>query len=176
MKYGMKHARNALLRIHDLICDWCAEASAWMMLMMALAISYEIFARYFFDKPTIWAADLTDFMLLYTTLLASAWLLKRDGHVKLTILLDRLSPKSRSVMEAVNSLLGAIICGFVVWYGTANTLDALRRSITIPRPLEVPKYLIVGVIPLGAFLFLVQFLRNGFGYLTQIKGIPQTEK
>jgi len=157
------------LRVHDHLRDGCAFLAAWMMLGMALILGYEVVVRYFFIRPTIWAVDFTDYIMLYSTLFVSAWLLKREGHVRLTILYDHLSPRSRQVSDMVNSFIGAIVCGFVIWYGVWDTWDAVEKCIVLPRPVPVPKYLVLGVIPFGCLLLCVQFLRNGFKFLRDLK-------
>jgi C4-dicarboxylate transporter DctQ subunit len=163
-----------LLKIHDRLCDGCARAGAWMMLGMALIISYEVLVRYFFNRPTIWVADFTDYIMLYSTFFVSAWLLKHDGHVRLTVVYDHLSKRSRWVTDVINSFVGAIVCGFVIWYGVRDTLDAVEKSIVLPRPLPVPKYLILMVIPFGCLLLFVQFLRNALNLLRTSK-VPSEE-
>lgn len=163
------------LRVHDRLCDGCARAAAWMMLGMALIMSYEVLVRYFFNRPTIWVADFTDYLMLYSTFFISAWLLKHDGHVRLTIVYEHLSPRSRQISDMINSFIGAIVCGFVIWYGVKDTWDAVEKSIVLPRPVPVPKYLILGVIPFGCLLLVVQFLRNGFKFLSDLKSVPEKE-
>lgn len=171
MNRTIKHLGIFFLRVHDRLCDGCYHVSAWMMLFMALSITYEVVVRYLFLSPTIWVNDFTDYIMLYSTFLVSAWLLKHDGHVRLTILSEHLSPRSQMRMDIINSFIGAIVCGFVIWYGVSDTLDALERGIVVNRPLEVPKYLILGVIPFGCLLLFLQFLRNGFKLLSDLKAL-----
>jgi TRAP-type C4-dicarboxylate transport system permease small subunit len=175
MNEKIKQIGIFLLRAHDSLCKWCAHISAWMILVMTLSIAYEVLVRYFFIRPTSWVSDFTDYTLLYITFLSSAWLLKLDQHVSLTVLLEQLSPRSRRVMEVVSSVLGAIVCGFIIWYGVADSWDAFARHIKVDRPLPVPKYLLLAVIPFGCLLLLVQFFRNAFRSLSALKDMSKTE-
>jgi TRAP-type C4-dicarboxylate transport system permease small subunit len=158
-----------LLRVHDRICDGCYRVAAWMIFSMAVIMCYEVLVRYFFNRPTIWVADFTDYIMLYSTFFISAWLLKHDGHVRLTILYEHLSKRSRQISDMINSFIGAIVCGFVFWYSARDTWDAVKKSISLPRAVPVPKYLILGVISFGCLLLLVQFLRNGFKFLRDLE-------
>lgn len=176
MNQTIRRLGTSFLRVHDRVCNGCYHASAWMMLAMALIISYEVLVRYFFNRPTIWVADFTDYIMLYSTFFVSAWLLKHGGHVRLTILYEYLSPRSRQVSDMINAFIGAIVCGFVIWYGVRDTWDAVEKSISLPRPVPVPKYLILGVIPFGCLLLFVQFLRNGFKFLSDLKAGSKNEE
>jgi C4-dicarboxylate transporter DctQ subunit len=173
MNQKIRRTGTFLLKVHDRLCDGCARAAAWIMLGMALIITYEVLARYFFNRPTIWVSDFTDYIMLYSTFFVSAWLLKHDGHVRLTIVLEHLSQRTRVVMEMVNSFIGAIVCGFVIWYGVADVWDAVINSIVLARPLPVPKYLVLGVIPFGCLLLSVQFLRDAFKSLNDLKALSK---
>ena len=171
----MKRKEPFLLRVFDRLCYGCAYISAWMMLGIALSIVYEVFVRYFFSNPTKWVNSFTDYTLLYTTFLTSAWLLKKGGHVRLTTFLDRLSPRSRRITEVLNSFIGLIICGVIMWYGAADTWDTIKNSISFPHAIPVPKYYIIVVIPFGSLILLVQFIRDGFKLLFNLNAGAQLE-
>jgi C4-dicarboxylate transporter DctQ subunit len=113
--------------------------------------------------------DFTDYIMLYTTLLSCAWLLKHDNHVRLTIVLDRVSDKNTLIMNVVNSLFCVVVCGIIVWFGLADTWDAIQHGIVIPRPVPVPKWLLVGVIPFAFILLVLGFLRSAFRCINQLK-------
>lgn len=162
---------GSFLGVFDGLCTVFAHISAWMILAMALAIGYEVIVRYFFLQPTTWAIDFIDYALLYSTFLASAWLLRRGEHVNLTIVVQRLSPRSQQLMKVINSFLGVAVCGFLIWYGAADTWDAFDRSISMDRPVAVPKFLIVGIIPFGALLLLTEFVRNGLASIGALRDL-----
>jgi len=176
MTHKIKKITIFLLKIHDGLCDGCYHAAAWMMLALALIISYEVLARYFFNRPTLWAADFTDYIMLYSTFFVSAWLLKRQGHINLTIWTDKLSPRAKLVSNTINSLIGAIVCGFVIWYGARDTWDAIAKNMWLARPVPVPKFFVLGVIPFGFVLLFVQFLRDAFKHLGELRAGSKEEK
>lgn len=176
MNQSISQVGAFFLKVHDRACNACFAASAWMMLAMAIIIAYEVLVRYFFNSPTIWVVDFTDYIMLYSTFLVSAWLSKHDGHIRLTMVYEYLSPRSRLVSDIINAFIGAIVCGFVIWYGAGDTWDAVEKDILLARPLPVPKYLIIWVIPFGFLLLFVQFLRNGFGSLSELRADSKMKK
>jgi TRAP-type C4-dicarboxylate transport system permease small subunit len=169
MNQKVKKIALFLLTIYDYLCDGCFRISGWMIFGMALSIGYDVLMRYFFKRPTAWVADFADYTLLYTTFLASAWLLKHDEHVNLTILIDHLSPMSRRVMRIITSFFSAIVCGFIIWYGVAESWEALERSMKMDRAIPIPKYFIFAIIPFGCLLLFIQFVRNAINSLTGLK-------
>ena len=66
----------------DGINTWIGQAFSWLIVFLTLAICYEVVARYAFNAPTNWAYDVS--YMLYGTLfmMAGAYTLARNGHVR----------------------------------------------------------------------------------------------
>ena len=70
------------IRFADDLSAWFGKVFAWCIIVMAFGIGYEVVVRYAFSAPTPWAFDLS--YMLYGTLfmMAGAYTLSRDGHVR----------------------------------------------------------------------------------------------
>jgi TRAP-type C4-dicarboxylate transport system permease small subunit len=150
---SLKTILDSLAKVQDRFCWWCLVVAGWMMLALSLITSYEVLSRYFFNRPTIWANDFSEYILLYSTFLASPFLLKKDEHVKLTYVTDRVGPQPRAFLQRIASIIGAAVCGVLFWRAALDTYDTFRTGATIPRPMAVPKYMVTWIISFG-FLFL----------------------
>ena len=64
------------------------------------------------------------------------------------------------MLDAITSTVGAMICLIVAWYGAEVVWDHFERCVPSIEMLGIPRYLILGIIPVGSFLLLLQFLRN----------------
>ena len=53
------HPVARAIRVLDAISLWSGKITAWLIVPLILALTYEVVARYFFDAPTIWAYDVT---------------------------------------------------------------------------------------------------------------------
>ena len=73
-------ALRATINAIDTISDWSGRVTAWLIVPMTLAVTYEVVARHFFRAPTIWAFDVT--YMLYGThfMLGTAYTLMRIGR------------------------------------------------------------------------------------------------
>jgi TRAP-type mannitol/chloroaromatic compound transport system permease small subunit len=67
----------------------------------ALATGYEVFARYLFNAPTIWAFELGYTLTGIHFLLGGAITLKRQGHVRIDLIYDQLSVRKRAIIDLV---------------------------------------------------------------------------
>ena len=66
----------------DGISLWSGRIVAWLILPMVMSLVWEVFARYFFNAPTIWAYDMTYILYGSFFMLGSAYTLLRGKHIR----------------------------------------------------------------------------------------------
>ena len=136
-----------------------------LLALASLLIVTEVFVRLLLGRSILGTVEVTGYDLVYITFLATAWVLREEGHVKLELVLERLKPKVQSLINIITSLMSAIFCLIVTWYGVKVTWDSYRIDYLSPTELRTPVFLIVLIIPIGAFLLFIQFLRRTYGFL-----------
>lgn len=146
--------------IIDHVITFFAVISGGLLAIMALIVSYNVLMRYFIGKPPVWAIETTEYILVFSTFLATAWVLKNDGHVKIDILVVRLSKKTQYALNLVVSFLGIVACGLLMWHGAKATFSLYSRDVIMMKMMPWPKWVLVAPIPVGFLLTLIQFLRN----------------
>lgn len=142
--------------------------AAVILVLVWVAICFNVVMRYLFNQPQVWAIELSEYAIFYITFLGSAWLLKEDGHVKVDWVLSRLGDRNAALLETINSILGALLCMIITWYGIETTWSHYIRGIYRITVLETPTFLILAVIPVGALLLSIQFLRNAYGSIKRL--------
>ncbi len=153
--------------IFDRTLDLAAVLAAALIVFIMLAESAEVVMRYFFRRPFIWVVEISETILLFAAFLGAAWLLRSEGHIKMDLVLNRFSAGPRAIFHAINSLIGAFCCGVLVWYGALMSWSNFVRGAFEPTVLEIPSAYVLVIIPIGAFLFFIQCLRRGYGYLKE---------
>jgi TRAP-type mannitol/chloroaromatic compound transport system permease small subunit len=83
----------------DRISAAVGKLFAWTIVLLTFAICYEVFARYVLKAPTTWAYDAS--YILYGTLfmMAGAYTLSRNGHVRGDFLYRKWSPRTQGWMD-----------------------------------------------------------------------------
>ena len=147
-----------------------------IIIFIMLSIASDVVGRTFLNRPIIWVIEISEICLVAITFLGAAWLLKREGHVKLDILVNHLNPRSQALLNAITSIVGAIICLAVVWYGAKVSWDHFQRGLvaySLLGPPTFPRYTIIAV---GSFLLSIQFLRRAYGYWVSRRVSPSREQ
>lgn len=129
-----------------------------LFMTMALIVSYNVLMRYFLGKPPVWAIETTEYILVYATFFAAAWILRKDGHVKIDILVICLSPRTQHILRIVVAILGMGVCGLLAWYGIKATYSLYVRDVIMMGMIPISKWILIGSIPLGIILTLLQFI------------------
>lgn len=158
--------------VFDRIIGLLALLGASLLTFMMLAVCWEVVSRYFLGRGIIWVIEFSEYNLLFITFLGTAWLLKKEGHVKMDIVLTRLNLKNQLLVNSVTSILGAILCLVIAWSGAEVAWDHLQRGLHQPTLIAPPDFPIFVVIPVGSFLLFIQFLRRSYGFLQSWRVSP----
>lgn len=142
----------------DRINTRIGHAFAWLIVALTALITWEVFSRYVLGAPHAWAFDAQ--IMLYGTLfmMAGAYTLAANGHVRGDILYGFFSPRAQALVDLVLYIV-FFIPGTValVWagYRYAGESFAIREhsSITSQGP---PIYPFKAVIPVAGVLLLLQ--------------------
>lgn len=159
-----RQRKTDYLELINVLLAWLAGA---IVVLVMLAICYAVFMRYAFRQPLASIVEISSYAMLYITFLGTAWLLRQDGHVQVDLILGKLNPKARSVMDVITSLFGLAVALILTWQGLAVTVDNFRRQVTVANVLNTPQFLLIGVIPLGGALLTLEFIRRAWRSLKQ---------
>ena len=142
----------------DRISTWIGQAFAWMIVGLTGLIGYEVFARYVLNKPHAWAFDVQ--IMMYGTLfmMAGAYTLSKNGHVRGDILYGFFKPRTQAFFDLVLYLV-FFLPGVVAlaWAGYSFAAESWaineHSSITADGP---PLYPFKTIIPFAGGLLLLQ--------------------
>jgi len=131
-----------------------------LLFLLMLSVCWEVFSRYYLGRGTTWVIEFSEYSMLFMTFLGTAWLLSKDGHVEMDIVVNALRPKTQRVLKATTSIVCAVVCLLLAWSGTEVSLDYLQRGLHRPTLMAPPYFPLFAIIPTGFFLLFVQFLRR----------------
>ncbi len=161
---------KSFLSVIDSMSEWSGKIFSFLVLAAALVVGYEVTKRYVFNAPTVWGLDLTIFLCGATYVMAGAYAHYQGAHVRIEALYGRWTPRMRAIVDLVTAPLFFGFCGVLVWIGTEWTWKAVVGGITFYTEWTVPIWPMRLLIPLAAFLLLLQGLAKFIRDLAIIKG------
>jgi len=159
-------------RAFERIIKFCAHLSAGAIILAMLIVLYGILMRSS-GKGVAWTIELSSWGLLFICFLSAAWVLKEEGHVSVGVVVDRFNPKIQSWINITTSVIGAIACAVLFWFGVVVTCQYYQSGFRYYGVvLAPPLFTIVLVIPIGNLLLCAQFLRRAYGYFRSLMALP----
>jgi len=143
----------------DAVSTFVGKAAAWAVVGLTFLISWEVFSRYVLNHPHAWVLDAQ--IMLYGTLfmLAGAYTLSKNGHVRGDVLYGFFSPRVQAGLDLllyiVFFLPGVLAMTWAGWSYAQESL-AIREQTFSAHPL--PLYPFKFVIPMAGAVLLLQGL------------------
>ena len=142
----------------DKVSTWVGQAFSWLIIALTLHISWEVFSRYVLDHPRAWAFDAM--IMMYGTLfmMAGAYTLAKNGHVRGDVIYGFFTPRAQAALDLTLYIV-FFISGIIalVWAGYTFAEESWaineHSNITSEGP---PVYPFKTVIPVAGAFVLVQ--------------------
>lgn len=148
------------MRVYLAILQAFASAAAVIVGAMALAVTFDVVARNLGWGNTGWVVELSEYSLPVATLLVAPYLLQRNEHVRLDVLLVYLPKRVTLFLERCADVLGMMICAVFVWYGAKLILDSAQLGSMVVKTLSIPEWWQYALIPVSFSLLAVEFARR----------------
>lgn len=147
-----------LLLFVDNMSTWVGHAFSWLIVALTLQVSWEVFSRYALDNPHAWAFDVM--IMFYGTLfmMAGAYTLAKNGHVRGDVLYGFFRPRTQATIDLILYIVffipGVIALTYAGYYYAEDSWRINEHSnITAEGP---PIYPFKTVIPIAGAFLLVQ--------------------
>jgi TRAP-type C4-dicarboxylate transport system permease small subunit len=137
-----------------------AAAAAVLLGAMAVLVTLDVVMRNVGLGTIAWVNEVSEYSLPVATLLIAPWLLHRNEHVRLDVLLVSLSARAARVLEKTCDVLGIAICAVFVWYGIRLILDSARIGSMVVKTLAIPEWWQYALVPVCFSLLAVEFARR----------------
>ena len=148
----------------DKVSSWFGKAFAWCIVVMTLGVSYEVFVRYVLRDPTAWAFDLSYMMYGALFMMAGAYTLSRDGHVRADVFYRLWRPRTQATVELILYFLfffpGILALIFAGWNYASRSLR--YTEVSVMSPANVPIFQFKLIIVAAGVLLLMQGVAQVF--------------
>lgn len=146
----------------DSFTAWVGKAFAWCILILAFGTAYEVFVRYAMRDPTSWAFDISYMMYGTLFMMAGAYALARDSHVRGDVIYRLWKPKIQAGIELTlyflfffPGILAFIFAG-ADYAGESWSYNYGTGEVSINSPANVPISQFKTIIPVAGALLLLQ--------------------
>ena len=146
-----------LLQGVESVSTWIGKAFAWLIVALMLLVCVEVVKRYLLNMPTAWVFDVSNMMYGTLFMMAGAYALAHDAHVRGDFLYGSMKPRRQATLDLILFIvffLPGILA--LTWSGWVYANDALKIHETTFNATPLPIWPFKFIIPIAGFTVLVQ--------------------
>ena len=151
---------NRFLHFVDSLSVWVGKCFAWCIVVLTFATCYEVFVRYVLNAPTVWAFDMSVQMYGSLFVMAGAYALAQDAHVRGDVLYRLMSQRTQATIDLVLYIVFLLPAVFALtWYGYGFAADSwFYKEVSWSSPARIQIYFFKTLIPVAGVLIFLQGL------------------
>lgn len=149
---------RTIIIVLDNLAEWTGRLVAWLILAMMLLTCLVVLMRYGFGQGSIGLQESVMYLHGTVFMLGIAYTLKHRSHVRVDILYERLSARTRALVDGVGTLLFLIpFSVFLFWISLDYVAMSWSMGESSGQPGGLPGvYLLKTLLPITALLILLQ--------------------
>ena len=132
-----------------------AALAAVLLGASALAITVDVVGRNIGVGTLPWILEVSEYVLPLATFLVAPWLLRRNEHVRLDILL-----RAWPGLGHVTNVVGLAVSAVLVLYGVRTILNSADQGAMVFKSVVFPEWWLYAPVPLCFTLLAVEFVRR----------------
>jgi TRAP-type mannitol/chloroaromatic compound transport system permease small subunit len=147
-----------ILHAVDGISTWAGKAAAWLIIGLMTLVCVEVFKRYILNMPTAWIFDASNMFYGTLFMLAGAYTLAQNGHVRGDFFYSTMRPRTQAVLDLalyivlfLPGIAALVYAGYD--YAALSWRIGEHSTVTAEGP---PIYHFKAVIPLAGGLVMLQ--------------------
>jgi C4-dicarboxylate transporter, DctQ subunit len=148
-----------LFKTYDALLYGMAWTAAFLIAAMMVIITVDVVVRNLGFQSSSHFFTFTEYALLIVPCLGAPWLVREKGHIYVEIVMMHLKPRARRWMMRFIGVACIGVCLVIAWYGFGVTLADFRGAERDVRSFDMPRWLVVGWIPLSFLMMAIEFAR-----------------
>ncbi len=149
-------------RFGQTVSKLCETVCGLCLLAVAGATLYEVVSRYVFDSPTLWAQDVSVYLMIWCTFLGLLPTDRAGQHIRIDVWYKRLPERSQIALVRGSYVCIAVFAAVTTWKGAeiaAQSIRYGRRSLSL---FSVPMWIPQSALVVGMGLFTIECIWRVF--------------
>ncbi len=143
-------------RVNSVVGQWWALS----IFLVVLAVLIEVLARSLVGQATSWSNETTVYVSAVAYLMGGGYAMAHRRHVRIDLIYDRLSPRSRGVLDCLTFVFFLLYIGSLLWVGSKMGWMSFQQGEGTGTPWNPPIWPVKLAIPVAALLLLLQGIAN----------------
>ncbi len=160
----------------DRVLAWIENFLAASSLAAAAAISIAgVIVRFVFGGGIFWAEEAVIFLVIFSTFVGAAIVLRHDEHVNVDILPVVSGERGRWLFRLLGTGLLLLYCAVIGGYGWLLVTQPAARATVTPAP-DLPLWFVELALPIGLTLMFIRALEAVYRMARGRQTFPEAER
>ena len=148
-----------LVRFYNGIVTGLAVTGGISLVVITVAIIIDVVLRNTGFRPSQSTSALVEYVMLFSTMAAAPWVVRKNGHVAITSFVQRLPHAFRIGAGRIVLVLCIFMLGLLSWRSGAVGLEMLAAGSVDMRSINIPSWVLYAMLAGGFGLMTLEFLR-----------------
>ena len=148
-----------LVRVYDRLISLLALAAGIMVAAVFVLIVVDVSMRTAGLRPPVFSSAVSEYSLIYMTMLAAPWLVRVRGHVRVDSFLTFVPARGKLAIERILIVVCIALCLGASFLSGEFAVEFWQRGEIDLRSIEIPRSLLFVPLTVGFFLCAVEFAR-----------------
>ena len=144
----------------DRLNEWAGLFWGFTIVLVTLAVLYEVAARTLFGAPTSWGNETTIYLSAMAYLMAGGYALLHRRHVRIDVIYEALKPRARARLDAFTFVFFVAYMLTLIWVGGVDAWNSFQIGETTSTPWNPVIWPVKAAIPAAGVLLLLQGISN----------------
>lgn len=138
---------------------------------MTLLTFVQVILRYGFQSGLVWSLEATSYIFGWLIVVGMSYGVRTNSHIAVDLLIRSLAPALQRIVASVALAASLAYCG-LLGYGATSYVTGLISLGHFAQDIPLPRWLLVGILPLGFALLALRLLQAGWRYFTAASSQP----
>ncbi|GIT92330.1 hypothetical protein JANAI62_27880 [Jannaschia pagri] len=151
--------------VFDRISVFIGRITMLLIATLVCVMVYEVVLRYVFEKPTLWANEMSLWMAGFIFILSGLYAMQQRSHIRIFLLYDMLPKALQRTCDVISTSLIVTFAFFLFWGGYGESRDKFLRWETFGTAFDPPipatlKPMVLIVVTLVAVQAVANLIRD----------------
>lgn len=156
-------------RAVDRLSVFIGRITMMLVVLLTSVMLYEVVLRYVFERPTLWANELSLWLAGFVFLTAGLYAMQQRSHIRIVLLYDVVPRWMQHIFDVISTTLIVVFAFMLIYGGYGEALDKFYRWETfgtvfdppIPATIKISVLVIVGLVAVQAVVNLISDWNKG---------------
>lgn len=144
------------------------SVSCICVIVMAVLVFANVIARYVFNSSLAFSDEMSTYLFVLMSFMGSAIAARRGAHLGLSILTDKVSPKTRMYIQIFTYTISGLFCLLIVIFGVQMVLSQYQLGQQTAA-MQWPEWIYGSFVPVGAAFAMIAFFQSIPGIMKSYK-------